>query len=42
VPRVLTFSTQTSLDQEIAWYVGRDGSLELAKLLAPTSAGRVA
>jgi hypothetical protein len=33
IPRELTYSTQLTLAQEPAWYVGADGRLDLSKLL---------
>lgn len=34
IPRELTFSTQLTIAQEPAWYIQRDGRLDLPKLLA--------
>jgi hypothetical protein len=34
IPRELTFSTQLTIAQEPAWYIRRDGKLDLPKLLA--------
>jgi len=34
IPRELTFSTQLTISQEPAWYILRDGRLDLPKLLA--------
>jgi len=34
IPRELTFSTQLTIAQEAAWYIQRDGRLDLPKLLA--------
>ena len=34
IVRTLTYGTQLSLDQKTAWYVGDDGALDVAKLLA--------
>ncbi len=34
IVRTLTYGTQLSLDQKTAWYVGADGALDVAKLLA--------
>jgi hypothetical protein len=34
IPRTLTFVTQTTLAQQTAWYVGPDGLLDVAKLMA--------
>ena len=34
IPRELTFSTQLTIAQEPAWYIRRDGRLDLPKLLA--------
>lgn len=34
IPRALTYTTQLTLSQEPVWYIGRDGSLDMAKLLA--------
>ena len=34
IPRELTYSTQLTISQRSAWYVGEDGRLDLPKLLA--------
>ncbi len=34
IPRALTYTTQLTMSQEPAWYTGRDGSLDMTKLLA--------
>ncbi|GAB4415465.1 MAG: hypothetical protein Fur0044_10580 [Anaerolineae bacterium] len=34
IPRELTYSTQLTITQQPAWYIGPDGRLEMAKLLA--------
>ena len=34
IPRALTYVTQTSIDQQTAWYLRPDGGLDLGKLMA--------
>ena len=33
IPRVLTYMLQTSIDEEPAWYVAEDGTLDMVKLI---------
>ncbi len=33
IPRVLTYMLQTSIDEEPAWYVAKDGTLDMKKLI---------
>jgi hypothetical protein len=33
IPRVLTYMLQTSIDEEPAWYVAEDGTLDMEKLI---------